>query len=169
VLETAESLESMNILSEVEGLITRTKTILDTVEGKKQYGLALSAIREVRGSYELLSKIAFSLHSARLQEIELERMKSGTDQEEQNREFAERIKVLSDDEMTVLMLIQRKVRMQNKDLQCLPLKYRTVPDVWEEIMSGNDYVPVMETDEGTAENDEPEEIDEYKDLKVKIY
>lgn len=79
-----EVMEGMNILNDIEDLITRTKNILDMAEDKKRYGLALGAIREVRGSYELLSKIAFTMHQARLSELEAEKLKAGIWYDEEN-------------------------------------------------------------------------------------
>lgn len=85
--ERKQALEDMNLLSEIEDLLARTKNILTIAEDKKRYRLALNAIKEARGTYELLAKMAVSLHQARLAELELERTKSGKSDGEEQQQF----------------------------------------------------------------------------------
>jgi len=84
-----EALESLDILSEIEDLLRRTKAILTKAEDKKNYNLALNAIKEARGSYELLSKIAFALHQSRIAELQIEQEKNQNISAENDAEFNE--------------------------------------------------------------------------------
>ena len=54
-----------NILDGINNLLKRTKDILDSAEEKGHNRLALDAIKEARGTYELLSKIAVKLEEYR--------------------------------------------------------------------------------------------------------
>ena len=117
--EKRDALESMNLLGSIETLLSRTSAILDKAESKKNYGIALKAIREMRGSYELLSKIAFSLHQARLSELELERVRSGeTDMAEQE-DNEKRLKILTNEELDIYFYILKKLDTQDKKAELI--------------------------------------------------
>lgn len=107
------AIERLNLLSEIEELLHRTKAILDTAESEGKLGIALKAIAEARGSYELLSKIAFSLHQARVSELELERVQDGTAEIETEEEFQERLSVLSYAEIEMLEKLIEKIERQD--------------------------------------------------------
>ncbi len=109
-------MQSMDIIGDVERLIGRTEKILDEVETKKQFGTALSAVRELRGSYELLTKIAFSLHEARLAELQHAQLSQEADQELANRAAMKRLKVLNDDELKLYQRLTDKLDRQDKNL-----------------------------------------------------
>jgi hypothetical protein len=115
-MQRKESIESMNLLSEIEDILSRTKKILDDAEARDRPRLALDAIREARGSYELLSKIAFSLHQARIQELELQQKQDGTKDEEDDREFWEGVhRNLNDAELHLLERLIEKINGETKE------------------------------------------------------
>jgi hypothetical protein len=116
--------ESMDILGGIDDLLKKTRKILTQAEEQKKHGLALSAIREARGSYELLSKIAYAMHQAKIAELEAEQMKASHDSLDGQEDLAKRLKVLTSDELKVLGRIQYKVSSGKKDFQALPVKYR---------------------------------------------
>ena len=155
--------QSMDILSEVEELIRRTKKILTTAETEKKFHVALSAIREARGSYELLSKIAFALHQARLSELELERLKSGEGDKELVEEQKRQLQVLTSDELIILRSIVAKMKSGDKKRRIrIPYSYVSRKDREKE---KEDY----EKEEYSApiKEPEPETIPEYaKDEEV---
>jgi hypothetical protein len=115
-----DALEGLNLLSEIEELLTRTKSILTKAEKKKKYTLALSAIRELRGTYELLSKIAFALHSARLAELEVEREKSGEAERERELASAGRLAILSNAELDLFEQLLEKIENQSEHTIIVP-------------------------------------------------
>ena len=121
--------ESENIIGEVEELLRRTKRILTEAEDEGKYNLALSAIREARGSYELLSKIAYALHQARTQELELEQARQAQDKSTTDQQSRELLQVLDEDELKIYERLTRKIRTQNPDLKALPNKNRPLPDI----------------------------------------
>jgi len=116
--------QNLDILSEVEDLIRRTKRILTTAETERKYHVALNAIKEARSSYELLSKIAFSLHQARLSELELERLKAGNHDEELAEEQGARLEVLSFDELIIFKSILDKMNSGDRNRRIrIPYSY----------------------------------------------
>lgn len=121
--------ESENIIGEVEELLRRTKRILTEAEQDGKYSLALSAIREARGSYELLSKIAYALHQARTQELELEQARQEYNKSTTDQQSRELLQVLDEDELKIYERLTRKIRTQNPDLKALPNKNRPLPDI----------------------------------------
>ncbi len=115
-----ELMASMDILAEIESLITRSKGILDEAESKGKLGIALKGIAEARAGYELLSRIAFSLHQVRLTELELERLRDGTAARERDEAFQESLKCLTFAELEVLQKLTRKLETQDPSITIFP-------------------------------------------------
>lgn len=115
-----EALEGLNLLGEIEDLLARTKRILTKAEKKEQHNLALSAIREARGVYELLSKIAFALHQARLAELELEKERSGEAERERQEDYDGRYAVLTNAEFDLFGQLLEKIQNQDKHTIIVP-------------------------------------------------
>ncbi len=113
-------MHSMDVISDVEELITRTKNILDDVEEERQFGTALAAIKELRGCYELLSKIAFALHAARLAELEAEQMGQERDEQMERVHIQKRMAKLSDEQLRTMADISFDVFRENWEEAGLP-------------------------------------------------
>ena len=62
--------EGRDILSELDGLIGKLNGVLDRAEAKEQDGKLLRAARELKGFYELLSKLQFALYQQKQMEVE---------------------------------------------------------------------------------------------------
>jgi hypothetical protein len=107
--EKKSALEGLDLLSEIEELIRRTKRILDKAESENKLNTALNAIGQARGSYELLSKIAFSLHQARVMELELEREKAGANDQAAAAEYQESLSILDDWELELFEQLIDKI------------------------------------------------------------
>lgn len=121
-MQKKQALEATGLLNGIEDLLSRTKNILTIAEEKKRYGLALGAIREARGTYELLSKIAFSLHEARLVELQIERERSGEADSERQHESAEKVRVLTTAELEMLEKLLQKMEDQDSTMIIIPDK-----------------------------------------------
>ncbi|MDD4274269.1 MAG: hypothetical protein PHG14_11145 [Desulfobacter postgatei] len=109
--------ESRDLLGEIDKLVERTKTILDKAEKQNQLKTALAGIRELRGSYELMSRIAFSLHQAKEKDIELARIESGEHEYQQEQDFKEKLKVLSMPELSLFNALLDKIESQDADMR----------------------------------------------------
>lgn len=167
-MQKKEALEGMTILSDIEHLIGRTKNILDVAETKKQYGLALGAIREVRESYKLLSQIAFSLHAARQQELEMERLKQNDNEADQLQDLELRMQSLTDEELSQLAVISRKLNKYKfepflSDVNDVPFESNNISS-WEDESQETTVKPMVRTSKPKAEQ-EPE--DKYADYRVR--
>lgn len=101
--EMRQALESGNLLNEIEDLLKRSKHILRRAEREGALNTALGAIREARGTLELMSKIAVTCHQIRAQELEAQRMEQIG---QQDNSIAEDIKRLS---FTELMMFEALV------------------------------------------------------------
>jgi hypothetical protein len=117
-----EAMASMDILGEIESLISRTKSILDTAEQKGRYGLALSAIGEARQGYELLCKIAVALHETRRDELSMNRAVIEQEiEQETNARIGEMLEVLNDNEVSLLHALNVKMISRDADLVVIPI------------------------------------------------
>lgn len=114
--EKKAALESLDLLSEIEKLVYTTKRILKRAESKENDYLALSAIREARGTYDLLAKIAFSLHQARLAELELEQERK----EQEAWDNGQSLEVLTNAELDVLGKLSEKLEKQDASIIVIP-------------------------------------------------
>lgn len=112
-----EALQSTDILNEVEALIGRSKAILAKAEATNRLGIALKGIAEARNGYELLSKIAFSLHQVRLAELELERERSGA---AADADLGEALAVLTGAELAMLRKLQTKIVNRDSSTIVIP-------------------------------------------------
>jgi len=153
--EKKAALEGLDLLSEIEELIRRSKRIMDQAESENKLNTALNAIGQARGSYELLSKIAFSLHQARLAELELEREKSGATNaeeiEELSREYMDR---LTDREAELLLRLIDKANGETNEFiepgQYLPRLDDLEPMIARTFKHGDPRDDDLEDDEGDS-------------------
>lgn len=113
--ERRQDAESRDLLAEIDELVIRTKKILDVAERKGKLKTALAGIRELRGSYELMSRIAFSLHQAKQADIEAARIESGEHEAQQEQEFIEKLKILSQPELKLYAALLDKIHSQDAD------------------------------------------------------
>ncbi|MEX0681663.1 MAG: hypothetical protein WD097_09805 [Balneolales bacterium] len=108
-VEKDESKHAEGILEGINGLLERTKRILDEAEQKGYNRLALEAIRESRSTYELLSRIAATLEKYRTKEVD-----NGKEDAEQA--HAEGLKALSTPELQTYIQLQGKIKQANPDI-----------------------------------------------------
>lgn len=156
--EKKQSMENLDLLSEIEELIRRTKRIMDQAEDGGKLNVALNAIGQARGSYELLSKIAFSLHQARLAELELEQTKTEAGSEKESEKFARQaMNRLSLEEADLFTRLVQKAAGETKE-EILPKSRRPLWErEWEMVQSESDSDPVCrEWEEDDLEDFEEE-------------
>lgn len=70
--DVKRTLDANMLVEEINGLVTRTKAILDTSERDGQKAISLSAIRELRASYEFMVRLACTLHEMKAKQAEEE-------------------------------------------------------------------------------------------------
>jgi hypothetical protein len=109
--------ESRDILAEIDFIVERTKRILDKAEKQGKLKTALAGIRELRGSYELMSRIAFSLREAKEQDLQAKRIESGEHDYQQEQDFKERLKILSQPELKLYAALLDKIHSQDADMR----------------------------------------------------
>lgn len=107
--ELRTAMEGGNLLNEIEELLTRSKHILRRAEHDGRLNLALNAIKETRGTLELMSRIAVTLHQIRAQELEAERVRESEKVTQTQQEGLER---LSTTELFMLVALQEKMEGQ---------------------------------------------------------
>ena len=100
------------LMQSIEELTARTKAILEKAEKTNKMNTALNAIRELRGIYEFMAKVAFSLHTAKMQEIQAAGLN------DQGKAQGETIayKVLNDAELRMLSLLLHKIEANDQTI-----------------------------------------------------
>jgi|GEM_PF-1519046 len=105
--EQKELSESMNLLDRIDQLLSRAEKIFRRNYAKNTSTgdtLALKSIAEQRQTFELLAKISYALHQAKLTELETQRQSVAQDE----LEFQESLANLSDQELVLFHLLIRK-------------------------------------------------------------
>ena len=122
-MQYKDVLEGQDLIGEIDGLVSRTKSLLSRAEEAAQSGkssalqTAFKGIDSLRATYELLSKIAFSLHSARMQELELQQRKDGVREQEREQEFKDKIqRTLNDAELDLYHKLVEKIESEDSDI-----------------------------------------------------
>lgn len=113
--------EDFNLLQRVDQILTRAEDIFKRNYRKGKDTVALKALDSQKGTIELLAKISYSFHQAKLAEIELARIESGEqDQDLIQSQIAENIAVLTPKERAVLKQLVLKMASQDEKMVVLP-------------------------------------------------
>jgi transposase-like protein len=107
-----ELYQSMDMLSEIDELLHRTRRIMAQAEAKNNPNLELKAIAEARGSYELLSKIALTLHQIRIAELQTEQF------QQQKKEYAN-LSIFNTRELLMFRKLLRKLNEGDASIEVL--------------------------------------------------
>jgi hypothetical protein len=110
--EMKQDSQSDMLMQSIEELTARTKAILEKAEKANKMNTALNAIRELRGIYEFMAKIAFSLHTAKMQELQAARL---NDQGEAQGEM-DSYKILNDAELRMLSMLLQKIEAHDQTI-----------------------------------------------------
>lgn len=116
---------NLDIQHEMESLITRVKAIVDYAEEHKQHQVFLKAAAELRGSFELLLKIAVALNDASRQDGEQAEI---LNEEKERQEFAKKLQILSVDELILLEQLQQKIDTQDRKIRIVPQTQPQFPE-----------------------------------------
>lgn len=112
-VQEKQSNHAENILDGINNLLQRTKSILDSAEDKGHNRLALDAIKEARGTYELLSKIAVKLEEYR--------RKDEAEEHDMVKEHVQKgLQALSTAELKTYIQLQGKIASADPDFDLDP-------------------------------------------------
>ena len=119
-LEKRQTEEQYNLLDRIDTIVKRCESIFLRNEGTKDL-IALKALSEQRSTFELVSKIAYTVHQSKLAEIELEKLKSGEVSIDQQQDFKDSLSVLTIEELKLFHRLSEKLASQDKTIQVLPM------------------------------------------------
>jgi len=137
--ERKEIIHAADLVTRIESLLSKSENILSEAEKKKQFTLALNAIRESRSTLELLYKIAAHLHEVRRLELEAKQeqgqVQDREDSEQRAREFFDLAEQrLSKDELHVFMDLYNKIAGEHmRDVLQEVREQRFSLDEWDRI------------------------------------
>lgn len=133
-VEMRQAMESGNLLGEIEDLLSRSKHILRRAERDGRLNLALNAIKETRGTLELMSRIAVTLHQIRTAELQAQQEQEGGTH---SAEFQEGLSRLSDAELTLFEALMEKMAGVRDDDVALTTLREIKAESWR-------YIPIPE-------------------------
>lgn len=110
--EMREAIENAGLVTEIQDLLKRSKHILRRAERDDKLSLALGAIRETRGTLELMARICSTIF-----QIEQAQLHAQQEQEQDTSsvEFQEGLSRLSDAELTLYMALTDKMAGERDD------------------------------------------------------
>lgn len=119
-LEKRDTEESFNLLGRIDTIIQRAESIFHRNFEKGSDVTALKALDSQRSTIELLAKISYSLHQAKLAEMEMLNHNSDGDHEEREQEFQESLSILTIPELELLQKLQTKISTQDSKMIIIP-------------------------------------------------
>lgn len=160
--------ESFNLLSKIDDIITKSERIFDRNYKAKKDGIALKALDSQRNTIQLLANISYSLHQAKLTELEIMKQKAGETDQEQIDQFQDGLKNLNEEELKMLQKLIDKVNNETHEIILPP---KAIQSVRRRRRSRTEAITYFETENGRNElemNIEPETAnDTYSDLVVR--
>ena len=114
--EKQSLIEGNKLMEIIDDLIIKAQTIFDRNYAKGADVTALKAIDSIRGTIDLLAKISYQLHQAKMAELELLREKNVNRSNNRNDELEENLKCLTVEELRLFQRLQNKILHQNKDV-----------------------------------------------------
>ena len=113
--EIAEK-DNFDIMTKIDFLIKETEDIYTVSRSGGKDLLALKSLDSLRNHFQLLINISAQLHANRVLELELLKARNGESDEEGKRELERKLKIPSDEELTVLLRITNKINENNGDV-----------------------------------------------------
>lgn len=109
-MEKKESDEGMDLLQRIDQIIRRAEKIFKRNYDTGKDLIALKALDSQKSTIELLAKISYSLHQAKITELEMTRQEIGEQQQQENMVIVEQgISRLNENEKALLFAIQMKM------------------------------------------------------------
>lgn len=116
VFEKQESLKSADLMKKIDDMIEKGQKIFNRNYEKEKDLLALKSLDSLKGVYQLLLNISAQLHAQKVIELEILREKSGESDQQSKEAYAEALKNLSDEELTILNRLVNKANNANSDI-----------------------------------------------------
>lgn len=108
--------QDFDLLGRIDKIISRCEDIFTRNYEAGHDITALKALTEQRSTVELIAKISYNLHQAKIAELQLIKEKSGETEGQLKEEFQKMLTVLSIEELNVYQRIQNKLLHQNTDI-----------------------------------------------------
>jgi hypothetical protein len=115
-MEKKLMIEGNELMEIITRIVQRAEDIFIRNYNKEKDLLALKALDSQRNTIQLLSNISAQIHAAKMAEIELAKRNSGEDEEQRKLENAERLKVLTFEELLVYERFVNKLLHKNADV-----------------------------------------------------
>lgn len=119
-MEKKELEHNFDLLQRIDTIIVRAEDIFHRNYKKGKDVTALMALNSQKGTIELLAKISYSLHQARLAEQELLNQNSGESIQIQNEEYTKKLEVLTIPELMMLQKLSAKMENQDRSMIIIP-------------------------------------------------
>ncbi len=152
--------ENNELLEKIESIISRAEDIFRRNYEANKDLTALKSLAEIRSTIELLHKISYQSHQARLAELELERLRAKDDANQNEWAYIESLHVLTDPELNLFGQLMRKLKSGNKNHVIRRQQEITRWDDFTDFRSLSESIPLP------SEEDSPQVIPESVQKKI---
>lgn len=108
--------EDNKLIEKIDSIISRAEVIFQRNFDAGKDSVALKAISEVRTTIELLSKISYQAHQAKMAEQELLMQQEKQQSSDDSWSYIEALHVLNDAELNLFIQLLRKIKTGNNNL-----------------------------------------------------
>lgn len=116
VYEKRQLAEKFDLLGKIDNIISRAERIFRRNYAAGKDNTALKALESQRSTIDMLARISYSLHQAKLAEVELLRQTSGEYDQQKQEEFQEGLKILTIPELKMFQRLQEKILNQSNEI-----------------------------------------------------
>lgn len=114
--------EDFELVAKIDQIVSRAELIFQRNFDKNRDALALKALDSQRNTIELLAKISYSLHQAKIAELEIIKAQSNEHDSIRVEEIRGQMSVLTKNELLMLNQLQNKIANQSREA--------IIPDVY---------------------------------------
>ena len=107
--------ENNELLEKIESIISRAEDIFRRNYEANKDLTALKSLAEIRSTIELLHKISYQSHQARLAELELARLQKKDEENTNKWDYLNSLSNLNDSELNLFAQLMRKLKSGNKN------------------------------------------------------
>jgi len=126
-MEKQDTTISLDLMTTIESILKKTETIFKRNFEKEHDTTALKALDSQRSTIDLLAKISYQLYQAKQAELELLRLNTEPDIDEQIAEQTKQFRVFNTTECEMFEKLLNKLRTQDHSIEVIPPKQSPFP------------------------------------------
>jgi hypothetical protein len=126
-MEKQDMANSLDLMTTIDTMLKRSEAILERNFRDGNDVTALKALDSKRNIIDLLAKISYQLHQAKLAEVELARLQAEPDESETIEKQTKELRVFNTTELEMYFKLLNKLVTQDHSIEVIPLEESPFP------------------------------------------